>query len=262
MKSRLKTIATLLIITLTILGTNCSKSIEKQFEELEASQESHLDPIIFAAIQSGRPELVEFALKNRNAKLEITNFSGNTPLLAAAEVGDVPIMKLLVAAGANLKVSNIARASLVHVVAEKGHVEAMMFLMECGIDINERNLSGSSTVINGTLVFDPQLDRAIRSTGRNPADGEQPIHVAARRGNVEMVKFLIASGVDPDSKDENGKSPLDYVNMEGLVEKGAEPRGNRLAVVRIYNPDQQETPPSQRSHVPTEAEIQRRFFSK
>jgi Ankyrin repeats (3 copies)/Ankyrin repeats (many copies) len=266
MKRQLRFIATFSIAALlSMLCASCSKSIDTQFKELKASQKSGDDPIIFTAIRSGQADMVEYMIKKREFQLEVTDYFGNTPLLLAAELGDVKIMKPLLAAGANLKVSNKYGAPLIHVVAEKGHVEAMKFLIACGMDINEQDLSGSFTYgPNGTSGFSSEVDSMIRRSGGNPVSGKRPIHVAAQEGNAEMVKFLIASGADPKSKDAEGKTPLDYVDMTRLVEKGDEPKGNRLAVVRIYNPAQQPTPPDQqyKPKVSTNEELQQQFFGK
>ena len=260
MKKKLRSIAASSIAALLLMPcASCSKSIEKKFQELQESERNSDDPLIFAAIRNGQSDLVEYMLKEHEPDLEYTDYFGNTPLLVTAEIGDVKMMKLLVAAGADLKASNRYGAPLVHVVAGKGHVVAMEFLIECGMDINERDLSGSFlSGSNGTSGFSAEVDRMIERTGGNPVDGEQPIHVAAREGNVEMVKFLIASGVDPVSKDANGKTPLDYVEMAGLTEKGDQPKDNRLAVVRLYNPSQQETPAAPA----TSGDLQERFFGK
>lgn len=258
MKMKLKLIAMLVLVTvLPMLWASCSKSTEKQFEELEALQKRDDDPIIFAAIRNRRADLVEFALKNRGARLETEDYYGNTPLVLAAELGDVPIMKMLMAAGANPKVSNRYGAPLTHVVAESGCVEAMKLLIQSGVDINERDLSGSFTVGIG---FSSEVDSMLKRNGEDPVVGDQPIHVAAREGNVEMVKFLIASGVDRESKNLKGRTPLDCVGMKGLVDMGDESKGNHLAVVRIYKPDQQETPPEPKSKPTTNEDLQERFF--
>ena len=246
------------------LCSSCSDSVEDQFEQLQASQRADADPIIFAAIRNKKPELVEFAIKKRGAKIEQKDYYGNTPILAAAEVGNVSIMKILVAAGANLKVTNKYGAPIVHVLAEYGHAEALKFLLERGLDINERNLSGSFMYgPNGASGFSSEVDSMIKQAGSNPVSGNQAIHIAAGKGNVEIVKLLIASGVDPNSKNLNGKTPLDFVDMKRLVEMGDKPKGNLLAVARIYNPSQQETPLDQRPKTnDLDDDLQERYFGK
>lgn len=93
----------LLITTLALtLCTSCSKSVEKRFKEFEASQRHEKEPIIFAAVQNGDAEM-DYILESGKSKVDVKDKFGNTPLILAAQIGHVEVVKILIAAGANLR---------------------------------------------------------------------------------------------------------------------------------------------------------------
>jgi hypothetical protein len=257
----------LLITTLTIvLCTSCSKSVEKRFNELESTLQNEKEPIIFAVVQKGDAEMLAYMLEAGKSKVDVTDEYGNTPLILAAQIGHVEVVKILIAAGANLRASDKHGEPLIHLVAESGEIEVMKVLLASGLKVDERSDATGPLLYapDGNSGYSHDVKRMIERNGGSVStfSGYQPIHSAAEVGNVEMVKFLISVGADPQAKDSSGRTPLDYVDKTSLVDKGDEPMYNKLAVVRIYNPDQQETPPDQRSRVPTNEELQQRFFGK
>lgn len=105
-----------------------------------------------------------------------------------------------------------------------------------------------------------QMGNLLRASGVNPVNGSFPIQLAARKGNVAMVRFLLSKGADPESKDNNGGTILDYARQEGpLVDCGGEERGNRLGVIRIFLPEQPAEKPEEDI---SPEELQRTFFGR
>jgi ankyrin repeat protein len=48
--------------------------------------------------------------------------------------------------------------------------------------------------------------------------GDTPLHKAALRGHVDVVKLLLVYGADPTVEDKVGKTPLDLAKAEGRRE--------------------------------------------
>ena len=53
--------------------------------------------------------------------------------------------------------------------------------------------------------------------GVRDAEGCAAIHVAVQCGHTSIVAYLIAKGVDPDSYDANGKTPLMWAAWRTLA---------------------------------------------
>jgi RNA polymerase sigma factor (sigma-70 family) len=94
------------------------------------------------------------------------------------------------------------------------------------IEILDASVSGDSTKVEFLLQQEPRLanikSREIKST---------PLHFAAHRGHIEVVRFLIAACADVNAKEDNGSNstPLHWAATGGyldvsqlLVENGAD----------------------------------------
>ena len=134
----------------------------------------------------------------------------NRPLVEAASVNNVAVVRLLLENGAavglpshngstalqsagNAGHADTLEALLAHEVAEEGrlaplletcvahnHVEAVAVLIAHGADVHKRDHHGRPL-----------------------------LHVAARRGHVETVTLLLSKGVDPHAKTKQGGNALD-----------------------------------------------------
>ena len=92
----------------------------------------------------------------------------NTPLLFAARQGSVECAELLVNAGADVNETAPEGVSVLVVAAHSGHRKLVAFLLEKGADIN--------------------ADKA----------GYTALHAATLRGDLDMVKLLLAHGANPN----------------------------------------------------------------
>jgi uncharacterized protein len=124
---------------------------------------------------------------------------GSTPFMRAAKSGDVAIMKLLLAAGANPNLTQTNGANALMLAAgmgwrdgspaapsydqgpEKDAIEAIKLCIESGVDINATTNAG-----------------------------ETALHVAVSgRGSEPIVRFLVENGADLSAKNKQGRTPLE-----------------------------------------------------
>uniref|UniRef100_A0A671MZU0 Serine/threonine-protein phosphatase 6 regulatory ankyrin repeat subunit C n=1 Tax=Sinocyclocheilus anshuiensis TaxID=1608454 RepID=A0A671MZU0_9TELE len=115
-----------------------------------------------------------------------------TPLHAAAWLGDVHIMELLISAGMTLNSSTATICSnvFIHTIQHSSLVKNMVKLL-----LNKgANLSASD-----------KKDR-------------QPIHWAAYLGHLDVVKLLVSQGSDKSCKDKRGYTPLHAAAASGHVD--------------------------------------------
>jgi len=73
------------------------------------------------------------------------------------------------------------------------------------------------------------LERGANPNAKGHA-GYTPLHLAAFKGHVEIVKLLLERGANPNAEDNNGETPLHLAAQEGrveivklLLERGADP---------------------------------------
>ena len=122
---------------------------------------------------------------------------GNTPLLAAAQLGDVAAARVLLEMGADP-----------NAVGDEGFTVL-------GVALPSKSQAFDSA------LFDLLLDAgADVNGGSNP-----PLHLAVSRRNETAVEYLIGRGADPNLRDADGVPPLQGVDAEMrelLLELGAD----------------------------------------
>jgi ankyrin repeat protein len=170
------------------------------------------------------------------------SFIGATPFYVAAKHGDVALMRLLVASGADPKLPTVqgitplmAAAGLgfwdgespgpLTGVPENEAVEAVQMTLELGNDINAVTRFGGPAMQGdgGTLLrrhpinlekYDGPHDAPLdvippkESLGDMRWDGSTALHGAAMRGSNAIVQFLVNHGARLDAKNTLGWTPL------------------------------------------------------
>ena len=188
-------------------------------------------------------ESVVDVLIGAGANVNATSNGEFTPLMFAARAGSADVAKLLLDAGADVNAftSNglspllIAAASLSAitgsdyrlVVDESGHEELAVLLLDRDANVMQADQYGmtslhyavernKSTLLKALLEggADPnaQLTQGLPFrrgdyVGREAYDGASPFWLAARLGNVEMMKDLLSAGADPELRQAWGVTP-------------------------------------------------------
>mmetsp|Transcript_62041 Transcript_62041/g.101468 ORF Transcript_62041/g.101468 Transcript_62041/m.101468 type:complete len:682 (-) Transcript_62041:67-2112(-) len=126
-----------------------------------------------------------------------------------------PVLKALIEARANLTQKNRwgGESSLLCMVAnnEDSQCEALNLLLDGGCDVNAKwtahtsLFAGALKVVRmGSKVLPdrPLAELAV-------LQGSTPLHFAAKRGDVEMVRLLISSKADVHQRNAEGRRPID-----------------------------------------------------
>jgi ankyrin repeat protein len=129
-----------------------------------------------------------------------TNTRGATPLIRAANNGEVEIVKLLLEKGADASIMMADRQTAIHAVIagrsnEKQAIELIGLLHKAGADVN------SVALVNHPLE--------IR--------GGTALHYAVRKRQKEVIKHLAKLGIDMDAVDQDGLTALDYTQSRGFM---------------------------------------------
>jgi len=129
-----------------------------------------------------------------------TNTRGATPLIRAANNGDLEVVKLLLEHGADATVYMADRQTPIHAVIsgrspEPQALELIKLLHDAGTDVNVIALINHPEEIRGGTV----------------------LHYAVRKRQKEVIKLLGSYGIDLDATDQDGLTALDYTQSRGFM---------------------------------------------
>ncbi|XP_041070144.1 ankyrin repeat and SOCS box protein 2 [Carcharodon carcharias] len=120
---------------------------------------------------------------------------GWTALHEAAVRNDLDIIEALCKAGAKIEASNIYGITPLFVAAQSGQLEAMRFLTKCGANISTQASDNASALYEASKNEHEDVVAFLLSqnadANKGNKDGWLPLHIAAARGNMEIVQMLI-----------------------------------------------------------------------
>jgi uncharacterized protein len=129
-----------------------------------------------------------------------TNTRGSTPLIRAANGGDLALVKLLLEHGADATLYMADRQTPIHAVlagrtAEKDALELIKVLHDAGTDVNSVALVNHIEEVRGGSA----------------------LHFAVRKRYKEVIRLLASFGIDMNLKDQDGLTALDYTQSRGFM---------------------------------------------
>ncbi|MCW3098860.1 MAG: ankyrin repeat and protein 1 isoform [Chthonomonadaceae bacterium] len=167
---------------------------------------------------------------------------GLTPLMAAAGCGDLELLRLLLARGADLhRVSSRHFTALTQAIS--GDQRATVnFLLDAGMDLNAPGFVGNEYMGGHTPIFHAiqighqEMMRLLIARGARldvrDVRGETPLHWAADSRGPEAMEILLDAGVEMDAVDSRGWTPLMRVAFRILVPKDVHAAFMRLLIAR------------------------------
>jgi ankyrin repeat protein len=161
------------------------------------------------------PPIRRFILPTTGS-LEWVDFTGMTPFLFAARAGDVTVMKLLLAHGADPKIPTF------------GGTTALMAAAGINWVVDQTYDEGQAALLEAVkLCFELGLSvNDVNSMGLTAVDG------AANRGSDEIIKYLVEKGAKLDVKDKEGRTPLDWAEGVFLATHPAQPKPTSMALIK------------------------------
>lgn len=156
--------------------------------------------------------------------------TGESPLMASARVGNADMVSALLERGANVNAKENVRGqtALMWAVSQR-HPDIVRVLLQHGADVHARTRSNPQLVYTGE----------VSGAGRNSAEwamstldrgGSTALMFAARQGDLESAKLLLAAGANPNDVGPDGMSVLVLASYSGhgdvaasLLSKDANP---------------------------------------
>jgi ankyrin repeat protein len=129
-----------------------------------------------------------------------TNTRGATPLIRAANSGELELVKLLLEHGADATVYMADRQTPIHAVLagrtpEANALEIVRVLHAAGTDVNVVALVNHREEIRGGTA----------------------LHYAVRKRYKDVIRELASYGIDVNAKDQDGLTALDYTKSRGFM---------------------------------------------
>ena len=150
-------------------------------------------------------------------------FFGDSPLELAVESDDVETVKAILAAGADPNVvGGILGQRLWTVAFENGNDGIVKAFVESGADLDRGDQSGRPFLLRlaargaSTVDLKRLLDLGA-DVSTVDADGWTALHVVASYGYLASASLLLDRGADRDARTKQGKTPLDFAEINGQV---------------------------------------------
>jgi ankyrin repeat protein len=140
---------------------------------------------------------------------------GTTPLMRAARAGDVEVMKMLVAKGADPK--------------KETRLGNNMLLFAAGVGYRDKNTHGDEASALAAVGFSVAQGLDLKHKNNR---GETALHGAAFRGADSIVEYLVKQGAGLDETSNQGLTPLDYAMGKSVTSQLPVPHDSTVALIR------------------------------
>ncbi len=182
------------------------------FAAASAEAAARLVPLV-EAVKSGDAKGVR-ALVAQKVDVNAAETDGTTALHYAADGGDAALVDLLIAAGANAKVANRYGATPLGLAAAKGRTLVIARLLKAGEDANAV-VSGEPVLMTAARAGNPDAVKILIAYGANvnvkePILNQTALMWAAAAGNTAVVRLLVEGGADLKAR---SKAPGTGLNL-------------------------------------------------
>ncbi|XP_059209212.1 kinase D-interacting substrate of 220 kDa B isoform X1 [Centropristis striata] len=145
--------------------------------------------------------------------------NGQTPLMVAAEQGNLEIVQELIRRGANVNLDDVDCWTALISASKEGHIEVVRELLENNANLEHRDMGGWTAVMWGAYKGRTDVVQLLLEKGANPNITGQysvyPIIWAAGRGHAEIVHLLLQHGAKVNCSDKYGTTPLIWAARKG-----------------------------------------------
>lgn len=173
-----------------------------------------IDHQLLQECQRGRIESVKACLQ-RGSDPNACDNSGRPVLFFAISSGVPELVEWLIRAGACPSAVDKNGLNALHWAIESGNVEAALWIIQSSlVDLNAQTKKGDTALLIAVRKRAWAVVGALLQKGADPnisnALGVSPILMTAEKGDIEYIDQLVAHGGRVDHRDSQGRSALHY----------------------------------------------------
>jgi len=188
---------------------------------------------LWAAAQNGSDAMVR-RLLDAGADPNLALLAGETPVMVASRAGKPAVVEQLIAKGANLNARGARNQTALMWAVSQRHPDVVKVLLAHDADVSLRSSKWTQMMAvppHGYLPYNREI----------PAGDETALLFAARVGDLESARQLLAAGADVNDADAWGVSAVTLAAHSGfgplvefLLEKGADPNAMRAGFAPLH----------------------------
>ncbi|KAI2656903.1 Ankyrin repeat and SOCS box protein 5 [Labeo rohita] len=162
----------------------------------------HVSPLHEACI--GNHVACARVLIDAGANVNVTTIDGVTPLFNSCSAGSLECLELLLQSDARPQALAICQPSPIHEAVSRGHSKCVEELIAWGVDVDYE------IPYMGTPLYSANVQRGT--------DLETPLHAAAQKDCISIVKLLLEFGADVNARNLEYKRPVEVSPPGSLAE--------------------------------------------
>ncbi|XP_027174073.1 uncharacterized protein LOC113773636 [Coffea eugenioides] len=177
--------------------------------------------VVESLILAPSPKSLEVAFLLSKAILWCDRRQLTSLLRCSARRGNADVASALIEAGADVNDRDEEGQSAMSLAVKSGNIGVVQVLIESGYSMEHSvDLFLHDAAAMNRLDILEILCLGYSDIDMNSTDsrGQTALHLAAHHGHLDVVRFLVSEGSDPDVVDGKGWAPLHYATREAHVE--------------------------------------------
>ena len=208
---------------LKIATERCNLPIIQYFIENGASIKSNLlRTMVVNCRPPSRFKIIKYLVTQKTA---ISDYD-NEGFIAAAEVGDIEVIKYLITKGFKVNEKGKGGTTALMGAAEHSHKEIFNYLVTQGATITDEDETGETVLMYASQGASQEIVEFLVHKGvdihKRDREGKTAFMYACESGRFESAKFLMSQGkIDLNEKDKNGNTVFITMAVRDDIEPGS-----------------------------------------